>query len=203
VDFLTAPLLTLGIPLVYLMLLQTKEYKEASCRNNLLTMAVASVTWLIGYLGNWFSKWVLASLVLKRDIITEGVLQGVTRMGGGSQMESNRAEAIALNMFAILPPGITSSDWGWFKIVLLTIAVIAIVLLVRFHGGKNEVISQIPFLLAALYPYVWYCVLANHSQIHYIFTYRAQMITVWAGLIAFSGCLDMKKIKAVICSSST
>lgn len=51
VDFLTAPLLTLGIPLVYLMLLQFREYREESYKKNLLTMLTASGLWGVGYLG--------------------------------------------------------------------------------------------------------------------------------------------------------
>lgn len=32
--------------------------------------------------------------------------------------------------------------------------------------------------------YLWYLAMANHSQIHYYFTYRAQMITMFS-LLAF------------------
>ncbi|WP_375846707.1 hypothetical protein [Enterococcus durans] len=46
------------------------------------------------------------------------------------------------------------------------------------------------FILAmvfiALTPYIWYNVLANHSQIHFWFTYRVQILTTFALLSIFA-----------------
>ena len=38
--------------------------------------------------------------------------------------------------------------------------------------------NNIPYLLIFLIPFVWYCVLANHSYIHVFFTYRDLAVAV-------------------------
>ena len=184
VDFLTAPLITLGMPLVYLLLLQQKEYGEHSYKKNMCSVFANSFLWGIGYLGNWAAKWMLASIVLGRNIITEGLSQGISRVGGVED-QTSKLGAIAYNLFAIIPPEIEGKDLKWF-VLWGTIALIVLgAVFWKRHAQSSVIKSQIPLLIVAVYPYIWYVIMSNHSQIHYIFTYRMQMITVWAGLMLY------------------
>ena len=45
-------------------------------------------------------------------------------------------------------------------------------------------LNSIYILLLIGYPYIWYTVLAGHSQVHYWFTYRLQIIAVFS-LLSF------------------
>ncbi len=184
VDFLTAPLITLGMPLVYLILLQQKEYGEHSYKKNMCSVFANSLLWGIGYLGNWAAKWVLASIVLGRNIITDGLSQGISRVGGVED-QTSKLGAIAYNLFAIIPPEIEGKDLKWF-VLWGTIALVVLgAVFWKRHAQSSVIKSQIPLLIVAVYPYIWYVIMSNHSQIHYIFTYRMQMITVWAGLMLY------------------
>lgn len=184
VDFLTVPLITLGMPLVYLILLQQKEYGEHSYKKNMCSVFANSLLWGIGYLGNWAAKWVLASIVLGRNIIADGLSQGLNRVGGVED-QTSKLGAIAYNLFAIIPPGIEGKDLKWF-VLWGTIALIVLgAVFWKRHAQSSVIKSQIPLLIVAVYPYIWYVIMSNHSQIHYIFTYRIQMITVWAGLMLY------------------
>jgi hypothetical protein len=47
--------------------------------------------------------------------------------------------------------------------------------------------KHLVFLWVALYPYIWYSLLANHSQIHHWFTYRAQLVSLMGGFAFLAG----------------
>ena len=47
-------------------------------------------------------------------------------------------------------------------------------------------------LLVASYPYVWFLVLSNHSQIHFWYTYRAQLVALFGVLMFVTGILKYK-----------
>lgn len=191
IDFLTAPLITLGMPLVYLILLQQKQYGEYSYQKNMCSVFVNSVLWGIGYLGNWAAKWVLASIVLGRNIIADGLSQGVNRVGAAEDRTSILG-AIAYNLFAIVPPGIEGKDLKWFVFFCLMVLIALGIVFWKRHAQRSVLKSQLPLLIVAIYPYLWYIIMSNHSQIHYIFTYRIQMITVWAGIMLYIQCIARK-----------
>lgn len=192
VDFLTAPFITLGMPLVYLILLQQKEYGEHSYKKNMCSVFANSLLWGIGYLGNWAAKWVLASIVLGRNIIADGLSQGLNRVGGVED-QTSKLGAIAYNLFAIIPPGIEGKDLTWFMAVGIVVLFMLAVVFWKWHVQGNILKSQIPLLVVAIYPYIWYVIMSNHSQIHYIFTYRIQMITIWSGLMFFIQSINLSK----------
>ena len=183
-DFLTAPLITLGMPLVYLILLQQKQYGDESFYRNIYSIGINSFLWGVGYLGNWAAKWGLASIVLRRNVIADGLSQGFSRVGGVEDQTSIPG-AIAYNLFAIIPPGIEGQDLKWFVVACVVILIILLILFLRFRTSRKTIISQIPLLVMTCYPYMWYIVMSNHSQIHYIFTYRIQIIAIWAGLMMY------------------
>lgn len=192
VDFLTAPLITLGMPLVYLILLQQKEYGELSYKKNMSTVFVCSFLWGIGYLGNWAAKWVLASIVLGRNIIADGLSQGINRVGAVED-QTSKLGAIAYNFFAIIPPEIEGKDLNWFVLFGAMVLIVLGIVFWKRHAQSSVLKSQLPLLIVAVYPYIWYVIMSNHSQIHYIFTYRIQMITVWAGLMLYIQSIVRKK----------
>ena len=183
-DFLTAPLITLGMPLVYLILLQQKQYGDESFYRNIYSIGINSFLWGVGYLGNWAAKWGLASIVLGKNVIADGLSQGFNRVGGIVDQTSIPG-AVAYNLFAIIPPGIEGQDLKWFVVACVVILIILLILFLRFRTSRKTIISQIPLLVMACYPYMWYIVMSNHSQIHYIFTYRIQIIAIWAGLMMY------------------
>lgn len=189
-DFLTAPLITLGMPLVYLILLQQKQYGDESFYRNIYSIGINSLLWGVGYLGNWAAKWGLASIVLRRNVIADGLSQGFSRVGGVEDQTSIPG-AIAYNLFAIIPPGIEGKDLKWFVVFCALVLIILFALFFRLKASKKTIVNQIPLLVMICYPYMWYIVMSNHSQIHYIFTYRIQIIAIWAGLMAYGQAIQL------------
>lgn len=64
---------------------------------------------------------------------------------------------------------------------------------------KKMYLKNIHFLLIAIIPFVWYMVLANHSYVHYWFTYRELAIFIFAILVWLSKNLEeCKKISETL-----
>ncbi len=58
---------------------------------------------------------------------------------------------------------------------------------------KNTIVESLPVLLVAAYPFIWYLVLSNHSQIHSYFTYRTLETSVFAVLSFMAVCARKRK----------
>ena len=197
-DFFTAPLLTLGVPLIYLMLLQCSQYWRESLRKNIVSLAITSITWGGGYFGCWGMKWILAGPILKRNVIQDGisamVRRTVTTYHTSVGFDTGSLRAIAMNLFAILPPGITGADWKWFFAVILIAAIVLLTIFVKFHADKQDLKAAIPFVIVAFYPFIWFAVVSQHTSIHYVFTYRIELITLLGGGIAYAKSIQMHRM---------
>jgi len=174
-DFLTYPLVTLGVPLALLGMFFGE--KCLNIKKQFVFILQDSLAWGIGYGLCWGSKWILSSIVLKENIVKNALNTMIFRTSGNEEYPLNRLQMMKDNIRQLF-----SVFWD-NKLLIGGIAVILLILvLVSFKNRKAKYF--IPLLCISIYPYIWYNVLANHSQIHYYFTYRTQMITVFA-ILAF------------------
>ncbi len=191
VDFLTAPLLTLGLPLLLLLLIRQRDgtVLEEPWRELAWTVG-QSAAWACGYGLMWAAKWPLASAVLGRNVIGEAVQQTALRVQGNVQETVDRTVLYQENFARMFPPLVLCAV-GLFALLTL------VWLLVWDRPSWRRMPRLMPMALVALYPYLWYTVLANHSQIHAWFTYRAQMLTAFAILAGLVSCWDVSRLRAV------
>lgn len=173
-DLLTYPLLTLGVPLVLMFLLF-----EGRMGEKLLLLVKACCAWGLGYAGMWGGKWLIASVLLQRNIFSDAYQQALLRSSMQSDGSALRwGEVIWRNVRVLL-------RWPY----LFLAAAVGIILLKKIWsaGLKGRVrrafLFGIPFFLIALMPFVWFCALGNHSYQHYWFTYRELGITCFALLV--------------------
>ena len=177
-DFLTAPLLTLGIPLILYLCCEMDAHSEKSGREHLKNAAVCSIAWCIGYALFWAAKWVLSSLALHVDVIADAANQIVLRTGGDAQKPYDPISALDRNCeMMYLSQGRT------LALAALALLLGLILCAVLFHRKRAHILRQLPLLAIAAYPYIWYVIIQNHSYIVYLYTYRSQMITVFAALL--------------------
>ncbi len=206
IDLLTAPILTLGIPMLYLLMIRIHLEKNVSCKRNTLMMIMSSVSWAAGYIGCWAMKWVLAVPVLKENLLAEALLRigvqtkGSIEHGSGSEaVSSSLFKALAYNVYALLPPGLTHeielNTWMPFFVFIFVCSIILAALFIRFHDSPDKLISYIPIGILMLYPYFWYAVTTRHAQVHPMFTYRDQIITVMGGWVIVSQCIRWSEIR--------
>jgi hypothetical protein len=84
-------------------------------------------------------------------------------------------------------PLLFSSTFLSLLVTFLVLAVyLGIVISLAFRAGKRKPVGALGYLALAflfLIPYLWYFVTANHATIHYWFTFRNQISSVWLFLI--------------------
>lgn len=187
-DLLTTPLLTLGIPLVIVLLIDIKNKIEF--KYNILSIFKNSISWVCGYGFTWVSKWILASIILKSNIITEGIYSILFRTAGSEQYPRNTMQTLFNNFNTMF----CSSNILIFVIIIFVI--IWLLLFVFYSKPLKNIKEILPLLLVSVFPYIWFAVLANHSDIHVWMTYRIQIITAFSLLNAMIYCIDFQKLKS-------
>lgn len=168
IDFLTAPLITLGIPLLMYLFIENHNSEAFSWKKRLWDIFICSALWAVGYIGCWACKWILSVLVL--DSGEFGVAFGkisdwTSDMGAGS-----RWVAFDKNIrYYFFEQGIR---------IYLVFALPLAVLLWRivFHRNRNWH-KGLVYLPVGIYPYLWYLVINGHSHFHPFFSHRIQAIT--------------------------
>lgn len=190
-DFLTYPILTLGIPLVVLLWLRVRD-EQADFRSNFWFMFKASLSWFFGYALIWISKWLLSAAILGIRYFWRTMSVVQYRLEGSEEEPLDRIGTIQRNLKAWL----NVQDGGvisWSKIALLILIVAVVLIIWRKLKDWKTVGAYLPILFVAAYPYVWYLVMSNHSQIHYWYTYRAQLVALFAGLVFLAAILRERK----------
>ena len=167
-DFLTYPIVTLGIPLIFLL----SQYEE-NWKDGIKELLGCCLLWGTGYLAMWAGKWALGSLITGENVLGEAISSILYRTGSGAAElgtdEFGRLGAIGRNLTA-----------NKFSLILILIAfAVCLVLSVwrkscQFRGG------YIPMVLAGLLPFGWYLVVSNHSIVHSWMTFRTLAVFVYA-----------------------
>lgn len=182
-DLLTVPLLTLGLPIITYILL---EEKSNSLITNIIDTIKASFIWAIGYGITWATKWVVATIVLKQNIISNALSQILSRTSSeAGDIHISKIDAVKKN---------TDLLFDGFIIKLFIIVLIIWFILFIVSKRKN-VIDILPILVISIYPILWYIVLTNHSYMHFWFTYRSLGVTVFAILSFMMYSIDIDKLK--------
>lgn len=175
-DLLTTPIITLGVPLLFLLLL-SKE----SIMNKIKIIIKTSVLWGTGYAVTWTAKWLLGSLILQKNVLKEAKESISIRTAGTEAYVLDRKFTYMTNWENIVPP----FSIKYIIILFILCAVFLFLLCKKYNGLSEKIIGLLPLLLVGSYPFIWYYILGNHSQIHHFFTYRTQLIFVIAILLFF------------------
>ena len=194
-DLLTCPVLTWGLPLcIYLLGQQARK----SFGHRLGDMLGASVLWAVGYGLSWVTKWLLATLTTSENVLRDGFREFTVR--AGEYEDYSRFDALTRNM-----------DMVNFRLACVAAVVLLAVVLIRSrHHGKGLAVHKkvggsvgrivqrmskpLLCLMVAVPPLLWYMVAADHSYLHFWFTYRS-MAVVLLSLFAAIASLDDTSIQ--------
>ena len=192
-DFLTYPLITLGIPLIVYVCLYERGFKD-----DVKCVIKNSFLWLCGYAGMWFSKWVLATLLTDENVLKDGWERVLHRTYDAT--ENGRVLPDATILHSIL----ANVEVIWNKYTLYVLGAVLILVLISYVCSsyilkvqyKFRVNSKALVLLGvSLMPFVWYSVLVQHSIVHFwVFSHRLLAITIYSVLSAIVCCLEPIKV---------
>ncbi len=186
-DFLTAPTITLTIPLALICLREKQSWK---------TLLKWTLYWLAGYAGMWAGKWVI-SLILQSEAFFRSLTDHFALWTAEALPNSTKITRIgALNAnFEVL-----------FQDLVVNLLLISYVILVAAGFIRNMkkldlkyIDTTISLFFPALIPVLWILIMASHSVEHTFFTYRTLAPCVFCmlcgldiGNITGSGQKDIK-----------
>lgn len=168
-DLLSTPVLTLGLPLIVLLL--TSNY-----RHSIYTILILSIIWSIGYLSIWSIKWIIATLLTGEDIISDALNTIFIRTG-------TDIGSFTPSYF------ITRFNYKIVNFVCLVTAVMFFIYIknpLRVKLNIEEKNVMLLLIIIALIVPSWYILTPNHTFIHWWFTWRALTVSMLALSIAYT-----------------
>lgn len=190
-DLLTYPLITLGVPLIVYLVsgggLDCERQTTADCKsgreNKRFLYLVYTVSWCIGYVGMWASKWIIASVLTEENVIYSA-FDAIKDRSGFSQ---------EYTYFKTLQYNIGYCNKRIYLVILICLVIFLIALRIKNYIiiDKKLIPCTCALLFVSVYPFIWYLFTKNHSSIHYWFTYRELAISVF-GILTI-GVINIKK----------
>lgn len=184
-DFLTYPVVALGMPILFLLILLRKN--AINWKKQLGYVIGCSTMWGIGYIGFWGVKWIIASLILKENVIMSAIRQVNDRAGNISY------DGAVLSYAEVIRQNLELLQHNTIILMFVGIAIVVVWKNIHLKEKINKDFCSVsPFLLVMLYPFIWYFFTKNHSFIHYHFTYRNLAISVFAFYCFLESLFDKK-----------
>ncbi len=194
-DFLTTETITLLVPLILIFALKQENKHIGTLKTEFLYAIKISVNWLAGYALTWLSKWTLASVILHENVFSGALAQASYRVGGATDKVSGISEiiqSILRNISCIFPFSFISRN-GYVAVIIFF--VIVTIILYVFKKKKTSSTLNTILCLIAIIPFVRFIVLSNHSYLHYFFTYRALISTIFCLGLLFAYNFDFNYLK--------
>lgn len=174
-DLLTTPIITFGIPMT-LYYLWCLKYKNYNVKEHMKIGVKLLFSWGISYGIIWISKWVIASFILKKNIISNALEAILFRTATDGQYISKTT--MLYNNF-IRIEGV--KVLGILFFVFLLLSLYKIIRKKEYFKFKQMLL----FAFIGFLPIFWYLGLSNHSFIHSFFTYRSLFVFVFSFAIMF------------------
>ncbi len=196
-DFLSTETLTLVVPLLLILRVMEKQKGNTADINPWFLTLKSSVLWIIGYVGMWVSKWLLASMVLHENVMPYVESHIGDRIGGvnpAGSLAGYIAGSILRNVKCLLP-----FDYGMIGAIILLVMIVAFIVLpivldkVTLKNEINKGIIVLYFFIGGI-PLLRFALLRNHSWYHRSFTFRALAGTLLAVSFIITEIMEWKKI---------
>jgi len=202
-DLLTYPIVTLGFLLILVIIAEDLDWKETLKR-----IFISGMFWTLGYGIMWASKWIIASIILNENVIKNALDTILSR----SSNKTNSGNTIKVSSIFERNFSKYDNTLTQIVMILNFIGGLAIVCYYKIRNNKHikelketnqklykkiskknntldkkEIVFETlknasPILLIALFPFVWYLCLKNHSYIHSFFTFRTLSV-FWLAIL--------------------
>ena len=163
-DLLTFPI----VSLVYLLSFDLILHKKENMSESFLNIIKKGILWGCGYFGMWFAKWILASLIMRENIIKEAINRIFLRTGNNvASTHKITYSNVISETFIYLPK----------RLILLYLLIYTIILIIfikynNTYFSKSLLYENITLITISTFPLIWFFITKNHSMIHSFFTYR-------------------------------
>ena len=184
-DFLTTPLVTLGLPLTIYFLI---DKSNKSVQN----FFILSLFWFFGYSSIWASKWLMGVFLTNKDFLTSVFQQVKLRTSSSYKGMDMTLFNIVVFCYTILIK----------KKIFFTIVVIFFILCfssIAFLIKRNVKLfrENLPYIAIFLLFPVWFLFLRNHTIQHGWFTWRTIVIMIFSIQIFLSNMIEYTKANKI------
>lgn len=177
IDLFTAPLVSLGLPIITYFLLQKEE--KPKIKRYIIQILKISFAWLTGYAITWVAKWVISELFFNRALISQAMTQIYFR---SRNLKESAITVIAKSLTYISKP-VTFVILG---ICIIFMAVTGYMSSKEKPDYNKNCVRCIPYIIILFFPIIWFAVVKQHSMVHTFFTYRSLVISIICMLIISS-----------------
>ena len=165
-DFLTYPFVSLGVPLVFVLLMM-----EPNILKRFSSLVSCSTSWCAGYLGMWAGKWCLGAVLLPESGAMKEAIRALKYRGSSNSTAGviNIMDVLSKNMFVYLK--------GPIMIIFLIVGGYLVIQIIQSKSiCKTKMINCVCYVIVGMYPIAWYFVSKNHSYEHAFMAYRELVI---------------------------
>lgn len=169
-DLLTYPFITLGVPLIAYL---ASDYEcLISFKKGIREVFFYTMSWGIGYVGMWASKWIIASLFTNENVIGNAIEQLKFRSGHYSHKDT---------WFSTMKLNLAACNKEVLLLIFIGLVVCFIVSRIKHYGNMHMKIclGTLVILLVSCYSLIWYYFTMEHSSCHAHFTWRELGISVF------------------------
>lgn len=167
-DFLTYPIVALGVPLILYLTLDGKSFKQG-----IADAVMISLLWGISYLGMWCSKWLMASILTGTNAFIQAV-QSVQFRTAGHVDGMSAISVIMQNLRVANMP-------AWSLTFIIPLMLYPFFIFFRRYQF-SATWKLVPLFIVALYPFIWYVVVQNHSFTHTWMSFRDLSVSLYGAL---------------------
>jgi len=183
-DFYTTPVITLGLPLIYLYSIHANNNETTSVKQILMD----AIAWLLGYASMWMAKLILTTVFTDVNAIENGLNSFYSRVGiHKDQMWLHEYDGLKA-LQSVFDTFCASPDRSGRKIVLAAFGLAAVLVIVSFIWKRRPLHSlkkNMLFLVIAAFPILWFIAAAQPTNIHAGFQYRGIVVTFW-GIMSYA-----------------
>ncbi|MBD5648189.1 MAG: hypothetical protein HDQ89_11520 [Desulfovibrio sp.] len=198
IDLLTTPLLPVGMLIAIGCIW---DYEKYSILTRPWKIIQFFFIWATGYVGIWLAKWMVATIILEKNIIYDAIKTVYFRVHGEVPKLNLKVDsflALKHNLWCVISPFDAAQS------LLITLLFVLTLIFLLQKGLRSININFYKdyrlywtLLLIGCTPFLWTLVIANHSQIHGWFTYRIYCITIFIILYIFLKNINSSSRKAV------
>jgi len=179
-DYLTYPLLTYGLAIVFLL----TEYRS-SVKEDIIEAFKCGIIWGIGYVFMWAMKWII-NIVYSRGAFLVPLLERlVFRSTGGGLGEKYTHWSVFVD------------ELYYYNLYLYFVALcfsLGCILYTKKKINISVVKKAVPLIIVSIFPILWDQLIISHAFYHY-FTYRKYAMTIFAiGCFGVSFIFDSKAV---------
>lgn len=178
-DLLTTPSITLGVPLLLYIAFRIKHKDQKDLFKDVL---LSIVLWGAGYFIVWFSKWLIGSLILHRNIFVDATQKILFWSADSSSITNTTESTASLSIFTVLGDWINRLVIYW-PILFTAVVSLGVALIIKFkvHKGafRFNIFTLLALVVVTIIPIAWIILARQHSFNHQWFSYRHLIILLF------------------------